>query len=84
MGKTSVSALTQIFIFMVTLTAEDGEVVVIGGEQVLSPDHVMSKYMTEIAKRPDAGEIADIAPIDDTPRCARTVVHAACRGGKLC
>ncbi len=44
---------------MVTLTAEDGEVVVIGGEQVLSPDHVMSKYMTEIAERPDAGEIVD-------------------------
>lgn len=45
--------------YMVTLTAEDGEVIVIGGEQVLSPDHVMTKYMTEIAKRPDAGEIVD-------------------------
>jgi len=44
---------------MITLTPEDGEVIVIGGEQVLAPDHLMTKYMTEIAKRPDAGEIVD-------------------------
>ena len=42
-----------------TTTATDGEVIVIGGEQVLNPDHVMTKYMTEIAKRPDVGEIVE-------------------------
>lgn len=35
----------------------------IGGEQVLSPDHPMSKYMSEIGKRPEAGEIVDGAVI---------------------
>ncbi len=48
---------------MSNITAADGEVVVIGGEQVLSPDHPMSKYMSEIGKRPEAGEIVDGAVI---------------------
>jgi small subunit ribosomal protein S1 len=48
---------------MSNITAADGEVVVVGGEQVLSPDHPMSKYMSEIGKRPDAGEIVDGAVI---------------------
>jgi small subunit ribosomal protein S1 len=37
----------------------DGEVIVVGGEQVLSPDHAMTKYMSDIAKRPEPGEIVE-------------------------
>jgi small subunit ribosomal protein S1 len=47
---------------MANTDTEFGEVVVIGGEQVLNPDHPMTKYMTEIGKRPDAGEIVE-APV---------------------
>ncbi len=39
-----------------------GEVIIVGGEQVLNPDHAMSKYMAEVTKRPDAGEIVE-APV---------------------
>lgn len=41
-------------------TAElEEEVIIVGGEQILSADHVMSKYMAEIAKRPEPGEIVE-------------------------
>ncbi len=39
-----------------------GEVIIVGGEQVLDPDHAMTKYMTEITKRPEVGEIVE-APV---------------------
>lgn len=41
----------------------DEEVIIVGGEKIPSPDHVMAKYMTEIGKRPDAGEIVEGAVI---------------------
>lgn len=47
---------------MTTKTTEE-EVIIIGGEKVLSPDHVMTKYMTEIKKSPEPGEIVEGAVI---------------------
>lgn len=44
-------------------TQSGEEVIIVGGEQVLSPDHVMSKYMTEIRTCPDEGEIIEGAVI---------------------
>ena len=41
------------------IAADFGEVIIVGGEQVLSPDHVMTKYMAEIVKRPEPGEIVE-------------------------
>ncbi len=38
---------------------EEQEIIIVGGEQILSPDHVMSKYMTQITKRPEPGEIVE-------------------------
>src|SRR3989338_3308665 len=40
-------------------TIEEDEVIIIGGEQVLDPGHVMTKYMAEIVKRPEPGEIVE-------------------------
>ena len=31
----------------------------VGGEKVLNPDHIMAKYMTEIGKTPEPGEIVE-------------------------
>ena len=43
---------------MTTATIEE-EIIVVGGEHIPSPDHVMSKYMTEIGKCPEEGEIME-------------------------
>ncbi|KKU77935.1 MAG: RNA binding S1 domain protein [Parcubacteria group bacterium GW2011_GWA2_47_7] len=43
---------------MATIELEE-EVIIVGGEQVLSPDHPMTKYMTEIVNRPEPGEIVE-------------------------
>jgi len=40
-------------------TATEEEVIVVGGEKVLNPDHIMAKYMTEIGKTPEPGEIVE-------------------------
>ncbi len=40
-------------------TAEEEEVIIVGAENIPSPDHVMAKFMTEIVKRPDPGEIVE-------------------------
>lgn len=47
---------------MTTATTEE-EVIVIGGEKVLNPDHIMAKYMTEIGNAPEAGAIVEGAVI---------------------
>jgi small subunit ribosomal protein S1 len=47
---------------MANTDTDFGEVVVVGGEVVLNPDHPMTKYMAEIGKRPDVGEIVE-APV---------------------
>lgn len=38
---------------------EEEEVIIVGGEQVLSPDHPMTKFMTEIVNRPEPGDIVE-------------------------
>ncbi|HEY9585553.1 MAG TPA: S1 RNA-binding domain-containing protein [Candidatus Paceibacterota bacterium] len=40
-----------------TKTTED--VILVGGEHIPSPDHVMAKYMLEIGKPPEPGEIVE-------------------------
>ncbi len=46
---------------MTTATAED-EVIVVGEENILSPDNLMARFMTEVAPRPEAGVIVE-APV---------------------
>lgn len=49
----------QIFhLFMATQTIEE-EIIIVGGEKVLNPDHIMAKYMAEIRKAPESGEIIE-------------------------
>lgn len=47
---------------MTTKTADE-EVIVIGGEHIPSPDHVMAKYMADIGNAPLPGEIVEGAVI---------------------
>ncbi len=42
-------------------TVED-EIIVVGSENILSPDHVMAKYMADIPARPEVGVIVE-APV---------------------
>ena len=46
---------------MTTAIIED-EVIIVGAENIPNPDHVMMKFMAEIAPRPEAGEIIE-APV---------------------
>ena len=49
----------QIFHFIMTETKTTEEVILVGGEHIPSPDHVMAKYMLEIGKPPEPGEIVE-------------------------
>ena len=42
-----------------TETKTTEEVILVGGEHIPSPDHVMAKYMLEIGKPPEPGEIVE-------------------------
>ena len=42
-----------------TTTELEEDIIIVGGEQILSPDHVMAKFMADIPKRPDVGEIVE-------------------------
>ncbi|MEK7118707.1 MAG: S1 RNA-binding domain-containing protein [Patescibacteria group bacterium] len=43
---------------MTTATTEE-EVIIVGGEHIPSPDHIMAKYMAEVGKTPGPGEIVE-------------------------
>jgi len=45
-----------------TTTELEDDVIVVGGEQILSPDHVMAKFMADIHPRPEPGAIVE-APV---------------------
>ena len=49
----------QIFHFIMTETKTTEDVILVGGEHIPSPDHVMAKYMLEIGKPPEPGEIME-------------------------
>ena len=49
----------QIFHFIMTETKTTEDVILVGGEHIPSPDHVMAKYMLEIGKPPEPGEIVE-------------------------
>jgi small subunit ribosomal protein S1 len=44
---------------MTPATATHDDVIIVGAEHIPSPDHVMSKYMTEIPARPEPGAIVE-------------------------
>jgi small subunit ribosomal protein S1 len=44
-------------------TATEEEVIIVGGEKVLNPDHVMAKYMADIGNAPEPGAIVEGAVI---------------------
>lgn len=51
--------MTTTAIEPVRTDSETEEVIIVGGEHIPSPDHVMGKFMAEIGKSPDEGEIME-------------------------